>query len=71
MGAFLVRLLLVMALLGLVVVFLRLWRARQLPNYKGEKTAQKLVQCAHCHVYLPQSHAEKFGQHWYCSGHVP
>lgn len=37
------------------------------PPAVGERPAERMVTCAHCGVYLPESDALVAGEHCYCS----
>ena len=55
------------ALAVIVLIAKRLW---QPPGSKADKRKQidgKMIKCAHCGTYIPESEALQNQDHWYCS----
>lgn len=61
----LIRLLIIALIIWLL---LKLWRRyttqKQVPP-KG-KSAERMVKCDHCGIYVPRSDALRQGERWYC-----
>lgn len=63
------RLLLILAAIGIIIMMFRRLRAPQRPEGESQPTTyDPMVRCAHCGVNLPRNHAirSKDG-HYYCS----
>ncbi len=62
------RTLVILIAVALVVIAVRgLLRASRPAGRRGQKTA-RMVQCAHCGVYIPEHEALASGDRFYCSG---
>ncbi len=61
------RTLLIIIVLALIVVIAkRLWQTPP-PSKKSSREAGKIVQCAHCGIFIPEQEALTRGEHCYCS----
>ncbi|HYQ70941.1 MAG TPA: PP0621 family protein [Gammaproteobacteria bacterium] len=61
------RALVILIAVALIVMAVRgLWRSSRTADSRGEKTA-RMVQCAHCGVYIPENEAHTSEGRFYCS----
>jgi uncharacterized protein len=61
------RSLVILIAIALVIYALRgLWRTSRPANKRGQQSA-RMVQCAHCGVYIPEHEALTSGGRFYCS----
>jgi len=59
-------LVIIIVLAVIVMIARRLWQKPQTPARRNQKN-ERMVQCAHCGIYVPELEAVQRAGHYYCS----